>query len=146
MDYGHTPANIDADKTTPLGSEAPEQNLNSENWNSVSEQPFVESKETIERAMEPKMPQPTPAHDNGALGQITDLEPPSPVQMPISATINRATIHTENDHLTDAAIREVDSAIERLSQTGDLATFYEEARDLTEANLGNSYNHHQGEA
>lgn len=78
------------------------------------------------------------------LGQIVPLEMP-----PTSATAREAipdrSIRTEGDHLSGAAIEAIDQIKAKLGQTGDVSSFYDEARAMTSANLENSYGRKIGE-
>lgn len=73
-----------------------------------------------------------------ALGQITDIS--APVQSQLDHTYNPANIKTTGDRLDPASIIEVDHAIDELNHTGDLNTFYDKARTMTDANTLNSFN------
>lgn len=76
------------------------------------------------------------------LGQVT------PLYRQNDPTVTRVdydprNIRTTGDRLEKSTIEEVDRAIDRLDQTGDLNNFYEEIRgegSMLEANLNNSFN------
>ena len=79
--------------------------------------------------LEEKMPE---------LGEITDVS--AAVQSSLEHTYNPANIKTTGDKLDPASIAEVDHAIDELDRTGDLNTFYDKARTMTDANTLNSFN------
>ena len=78
--------------------------------------------------LEEKMPE---------LGEITDVS--AAVQSSLDHTYNPANIKTTGDRLDPASIVEVDHAIDELNHTGDLNTFYDKARTMTDANTLNSF-------
>lgn len=57
----------------------------------------------------------------------------------IESSINKSALNTEG-RLESAGVKEIDKAISRLNRTGDIADFYDTARDAMEVNLDNSYN------
>lgn len=57
----------------------------------------------------------------------------------IETSLNSNAIKT-GDRLDSAGVKEIDNAIVKLNQTGDIADFYDTARDAMEINLDNSYN------
>ena len=57
--------------------------------------------------------------------------------------IDNSVIKTE-EFLDARAIKVVDNAINKLNQDGDIANFYDTARDMVETNLKNSYNRELG--
>ena len=62
-----------------------------------------------------------------------ETRPPSPPYMKL--------IRTEGDHIAKSAIKEIQHAEDKLSQTGDISNFYVEVRqEMMPANLDNSYN------
>lgn len=84
------------------------------------------------------------------LGKIIDLAMPPGVKQDnpyetakkadiIEASLNHNVIKTK-DRLDPAGVKEVDNAIAKLNQTGDVADFYDTARNAMETNLDNSYN------
>lgn len=78
------------------------------------------------------------------MGQVIQISSaPAPLT---AAPANPGAIRTEGDHLSSAAITEIDNAVSELGQTGDLATFYDKVQSLTEANLENSFNRKIGES
>lgn len=56
----------------------------------------------------------------------------------IEFSLNYNVIKTK-EHLEEAAIKEIDNSITRLKQTGNVADFYDAARNAMEANVDNSY-------
>ena len=82
-----------------------------------------------------------------SLGQVVPLEPMgmSPATLAGFSTVNLKAIRTDGDHLGKTAIAEVNQVIEKLAQTGDVSSFYDEARAMTGANLENSFNRKIGE-
>ena len=80
--------------------------------------------------IEPTMP---PTMSEGAQTQSslkTDI---------IEASLDKTALNTEG-RLESAGVKEIDKAISRLNRTGNVADFYETARDAMETNLNNSYN------
>ena len=90
------------------------------------------------------------------LGQIVNLEMPPGVEMPempdsleqkalAEAQILAQTIPLDaeaiktDDQLDPRAVKIVDDAIHKLDQDGNVADFYDAARDMMETNLENSY-------
>lgn len=57
----------------------------------------------------------------------------------IESSINKSVINTEG-RLESAGVKEIDKAISKLNKTGNIADFYDTARDAMEVNLDNSYN------
>ena len=85
-------------------------------------------------------------------GQIIDLAmPPNLAQQDtksiktakpadiVEASLNTHVIKTK-DRLDPAGVKEIDNAIIKLNQTGNVADFYDTARNAMEVNLDNSYN------
>ena len=152
MDYGHA---INPDKND---------DLNLENWGAnMPSAPF--SHPTIVSSETPAMvtgessgvmnSAPVKTHESPARLENDPLAPPPMGQVvqissavePLTATPeNPSVIRTDGDHLSSAAIAEIDNAVSELGQTGDLATFYDKVQSLTEANLENSFNRKIGDA
>ena len=90
-----------------------------------------------------------PIVNSQELGQITPIATPTSV---VPATTNRSSynpnnIKTTGDKLEKSTIPEIDNAINKLNQTGDLNSFYDEIRGeggMTDANLNNSFNRKLG--
>lgn len=57
----------------------------------------------------------------------------------IEASLDKTALNTEG-RLESAGVKEIDKAISELNRTGNVADFYETARDAMETNLNNSYN------
>ena len=57
----------------------------------------------------------------------------------IEASLDKTALNTEG-RLESAGVKEIDKAISKLNRTGNVADFYETARDAMETNLNNSYN------
>ena len=90
---------------------------------------------------------PNPEQAPTSLGQVVDLEtPPEPEQemVPIEtpedsiSSVIQEEIKTGN-RLNKSGIRGAKSAINKLDSDGNPADFYNEVRDMTEANLKNSF-------
>lgn len=83
------------------------------------------------------------AYDNlpmPPMGEIVPIEAPAQSESSDrAASFNRTTILTVDGHLTGAAIDEIHRAESELSQTGNIANFYDEIRSMMEGNLENSY-------
>lgn len=79
--------------------------------------------------------------DPQALGQIVSF-PGANTPSSSSATkvYNPANIKTEGDYLDKASLIEIEKLEDKLSQDGNLSSFYDDTRDLTEVNLNNSFN------
>lgn len=81
------------------------------------------------------------------LGEVVDLSMPPGAEslnledpdVPAEASFDKNAIRT-SEKLSPSAIKEVDMAIAKLNQDGNIADFYNTARDAMEANLDNSYN------
>ena len=137
MDYGHTP------KT----SETPDDNLNLENWNAVSHQPFSSSRTPVEN---PFAAHPLPAPP-APLGQIIPMEPPQTSPEPLTSEalggIPREQIRAENDHIGAKTLEALEATEAKLDQTGDLANFYDQIRGLGDTYRENSFGAkpHEGE-
>ena len=65
---------------------------------------------------------------------ITQAETP-----PVPEQFEKSHIKTD-DRLSDTAVAAIDQAKAKLDQDGDIATFYDTARNMMEVNLENSYN------
>lgn len=124
-------------------------NLNEENWQKsleISTPNDLPSPEELVKPVEPspgvepvsiETPNPTP-NPTPELGQIVSVEPP--VTRPESQVLEGAKIKTTGDRLDKASLEVIDRAVDELNQTGNLSTFYDEVRDMTEVNLNNSFN------
>lgn len=92
----------------------------------------------------PKEAAPT-SIDNIANNPPTEQPSPNPAAMQPPATteetprFEKAHIKTD-DRLSDTAVAAIDQAKAKLDQDGDIASFYNTARDMMEVNLENSYN------
>ena len=82
------------------------------------------------------------------LGQVVQMDmPPNHVsddkELGVAETaalaVNMSSIKTK-DKLAEEGVKEVDNIITKLNQDGNIADFYETARDMAYANLKNSYN------
>ena len=56
----------------------------------------------------------------------------------IEASFDRTVIKTD-DRLSSGAVKEIDAAITKLDQNGNISDFYDAVRDAMEINLDNSY-------
>lgn len=78
------------------------------------------------------------------LGEIIELEPATPPTTPETPSTQDSTLPTPEikttEHLSDHGIKEIDAAISKLNQDGNIADFYDKARAMMEENLENSYN------
>ena len=81
----------------------------------------------------------TPETLNPALGKIVQFPGAKKQSQDVIKSYNPANIKTEGDYLSPATIVEIDKLKEKLNQDGDLNSFYNDTRDLTEVNLDNSY-------
>lgn len=141
---GDLPADINPDLMQSLNTES------SLNW-TPDTPPILASPEnaTISNSASEK----SPADESvdrlkkaAELGQIIDLVPPpvsSDQKNPIAAversmSFNKTEIKT-GDRLSKSGVREVDHILHELDKTGDIASFYATAREMTKTNLGNSY-------
>lgn len=85
------------------------------------------------------------------LGRITPVFTPNQSNTPEASerrNFNSINIRTTGDHLEKSTIPEIDSAIDELSQTGNLSNFYDEIRgegSMLDANLNNSFNRKLGD-
>ena len=72
------------------------------------------------------------------LGVIEPTMPP----MAAEETQTQSSLKTDiiEASLDSAGVKEIDKAISKLNRTGNVADFYETARDAMETNLNNSYN------
>ncbi len=97
----------------------------------------------------PDSPDSTMAEKKEHLGVIEPTMPPTAIgeaqtQSPlkadvIEASLDKTALNTEG-RLESAGVKEIDKAISKLKHTGNVADFYETARDAMETNLNNSYN------
>lgn len=76
--------------------------------------------------------------DPATLGQITSIASPNPSQDTVKP-YNPANIKTSGDYLDKNSLAEIERIKEKLNQDGDLNSFYDHTRDLTEVNLNNSF-------
>lgn len=132
-------------------------NLNTENWQeSLKEavpaglptpEQILPKTETVEESTEtpkdtmsdtPTEPIPTPTEEP-SLGQIVQFPTSKNQAQDKVVPFNPKNIKTNGDYLSPAAIIEIDKLKEKLNQDGDLNSFYNDTRDLTEVNLDNSY-------
>ncbi len=164
MDYGHTSQNDNNFFTAGAGADSssaqtknPELDDNlslsneSANWNKIAAarnprdfgNKVVNSQETI-----PSEAEIAPSGET-ELGKIVEVGMP-PVSTSenkdtkttgeiIEASFDRTVIKTDKK-LSTKAINEVDKAVNKLGRDGNVADFYDTARDAMEANLDNSYN------
>ncbi len=94
---------------------------------------------------EKESPTPPPADEQTPdLGQVTDPNLPpnfNPQTQPSAETKNfdRSNIKT-SERLDFISIKETDKIIQRFNQDGDADRFYDDTREMMEANLENSYN------
>lgn len=131
-------------------------NLNTENWQeSLKEavpaglptpEQILPKTETVEESTEtpkdtmsdtPTEPIPTPTEEP-SLGQITPVTMPNPSHDTVKP-YNPTNIKTTGDYLDKGSLAEIEKLEEKLSQDGDLNSFYYHTRDLTEINLDNSF-------
>lgn len=89
----------------------------------------TEAKERL-GVIEPTMPP--------MVAEETQTQPPLKTDI-IEASLDKSALNTEG-RLESAGVREIDKAISKLKHTGNVADFYETARDAMETNLNNSYN------
>ena len=130
--------NIEAKNESKLKDEP--ESLNSSTFEENTGHGAVKTSESIDSSE--KAPLFTPE-----LGKVVELNMPprtsedkemDPNKI-IEASFDRTVIKTD-DKLNSGAIKEVDAAIVKLNQTGNIADFYDTARDAMEVNLSNSYN------
>ena len=100
----------------------------------------------------PESPNPTPGPEDNSASPSLDpaITSPQPGEAQPSAAaapdangpivINFSDLKTKEDRLDPKAVEVVDQAIHKLDQDGNIADFYETARNMTEAHLENSYN------
>lgn len=87
-------------------------------------------------SMPPGYEQPGPAPEAAPGPEM----PPAPSNAEIAVpAIDEAALKTE-DRLDPRAVKVVDEAIHKLNQDGNIADFYDTARNMMETNLENSYN------
>lgn len=89
----------------------------------------AEAKERL-GVIEPTMPP--------MVAEETQTQPPLKTDI-IEASLDKSALNTEG-RLESAGVKEIDKAISKLNHTGNVADFYETARDAMETNLNNSYN------
>jgi len=78
--------------------------------------------------------------DSSDMGKIIPLNPTTSRQMQNDSTdINVDAVYTEGDHIAKSALIEVRRAESKFYQTGNASDFYEDTRNLMEANLNNSW-------
>lgn len=127
--------------------------LNSENWQKSLEiskpvdlpapEKIASTKDTELTTPETPVPEGLATLENPAnsdqLGQITPVttEP----NLDLENTIyNPSNIKTTGDYLDKGSMAEIEKLEDKLSQDGDLNSFYDETRNLTAVNLSNSFN------
>ncbi len=106
-----------------------------------------DSREIGSRAIENSDPRPRPEISPAILEQ-SNL-PPMPkdtaiVESALDIPFDKNALKT-TDKLSQTGIEAIDAAVEKLNQDGDIANFYDTARQMMEANLDNSYNRKLGE-
>lgn len=158
MDYGHTdpqgfgPQRIEgqdfftagvgnnpASENAPSGAE--NLNLDQNPWNYAPEHDNGAIGNKVISSPEAFMPAAPQAQPE--FGKIISVNPQSstaPVANDQAKIYNTAVIRTSGDHLDKEAVAEIKKIEDKLSQDGDLNSFYNEARELTSVNLKNSYN------
>ncbi|MBR5046111.1 hypothetical protein IKX73_00550 [Candidatus Saccharibacteria bacterium] len=68
-------------------------------------------------------------------------EPSESTELPTETPVfDEKLIRTDGDRIARSALVEIEKAEEKLNQTGNVSDFYEEARNMMEKNLENSYN------
>ena len=165
MNYGQSsqptnPSSEDAFFTTGagvnseyVGSTEPENNLDlnnsASNWNAAPMPGQTINQQAIFSEETPSIETVSPMQERAPeLGQVVNLEMP-PTQlpqdgtMPLGQTENAPAFVESNikttEKLESAGIREVDNIIGKLNRDGNIASFYDSARDMMEVNLKNSY-------
>lgn len=121
-------------------------NLNEENWQKsleISAPSGLPSPEQLSRPAETISAKADP-DVTLKFGQIAPVESSASPTLASSPLPGVSAIKTTGDHLDRAALDVIDQSIEKLKQTGNLSDFYGEARNLTEANLNNSFNRKLG--
>lgn len=118
--------------STPAGMPTPEQILpKTETVEESTETPVDTTADTPTEPM-PNLP------TEPMLGQIAPVTMPNPPHNTVKP-YNPANIKTEGDYLDKNSLAEIEKLEEKLNQDGDLNSFYDHTRDLTEVNLDNSF-------
>ena len=82
-----------------------------------------------------------------ALGEIVDTEPvrqAAPLPQAEQFSYIPTEIITEGDHISVKTVNQVENELNMLSQTGNIADFYDDIRSMMEVNLENSYHRKLG--
>jgi hypothetical protein len=119
----------------PVNLPAPEKIASTEDTElTTPETPVPEGPATLENSATLENPA-----NSDQLGQITPVttEPNLDLQNTI---YNPSNIKTTGDYLDKGSMAEIEKLEDKLSQDGDLNSFYDETRNLTAVNLSNSFN------
>lgn len=118
--------------SAPAGMPSPEQIL--PKTETVEESTEVPMDNTTDTPTEPMPDIPT----EPMLGQITPVTMPNPPHNSVKP-YNPTNIKTTGDYLDKGSLAEIEKLEEKLNQDGDLNSFYDHTRELTEVNLDNSF-------
>lgn len=142
-DINNTEPENNLDLSNQLASWMPEHDTRKIGSSAISTPPNPDSGNFY-----PHAPESTPNY-----GEIVNLEmPPDAISPTTIATPGSAErtlagdiVEIKTDHnLNSHGMTAIDEAISKLNQDGDIASFYETSRDMTEANLDNSFNRKVG--
>lgn len=160
MDYGQSENKRQSEQpfftagvgNAPVSENISKDNLdltnNSTSWNIETRHTTEHHGELGGRAIRSAELQPFQTQESlPALGEIIDTEPVR--QSSPSAQIEQSSyipteIITEGDHISAKTVNQVENELNRLSQTGNIADFYDDIRNMMEANLENSYHRKLG--
>ena len=132
---GNIPANQNPEDIPNLNIDqsvwSPERNLKEVGSNIIS---LAEERQ----GLDPNQSQDQTSPD---MGKIIPLEPATSKRTPseVAADINPSAVYTEGDHIAKSALIEVRRAESEFFQTGNASSFYDNTRNLMEANLDNSW-------
>ena len=126
-------------EAVPAGMPTPEQILPKTETEFTGEEPPVTETSAIGTpTKEDRAVAFTPEELNPALGQITPVTMPNPPHNTVKP-YNPTNIKTTGDYLDKGSLAEIEKLEEKLNQDGDLNSFYDQTRELTEVNLDNSF-------
>ena len=118
--------------------------LNSENWQKsleISKPVDLPAPEKIASTEDTELTTPETPVPEGPVTLENSVTLENPANLNLENTIyNPSNIKTTGDYLDKGSMAEIEKLEDKLSQDGDLNSFYDETRNLTAVNLSNSFN------
>lgn len=124
--------------SAPAGMPTPEQILPKTETELTGEEPPVTETSVIGTPTKEGRTNFVPEELNPALGQVTPVTMPNPPHNKVKP-YNPTNVKTTGDYLDKGSLAEIEKLEDKLNQDGDLNSFYDHTRDLTEVNLDNSF-------